>query len=200
MSLVIGLTGGIGSGKSTVAALFAERGAAIIDTDDIAHRLTRSGGAAIPAIRAAFGERYITNDDALDRTAMRTLVFSDAVARQQLEGLLHPLILTLTETELSQASTAPYALLVVPLLAQAPAFRRLVKLVLVVDCDEQTQIQRVTQRSDLTEPEVRAIIASQTTRAERLRLANDIIRNEGDLNDLSAQVRALHQRYLQISD
>jgi len=197
--LVVGLTGGIGSGKSTVSGLFAELGAAVIDTDDIAHRLTRSGGDAIPALRAAFGDRYITDDGALDRAQMRTLVFADAAARQRLEQLLHPLILAQAESELAQAS-APYAILVVPLLPQAPAFRRLVQRVLVVDCDEATQLARVVRRSRMTEAEVRAIIASQTPRAGRLELADDVICNDGDLDSLSDQVDALHRRYLQNSD
>ena len=199
MTLVVGLTGGIGSGKSTVAGLFAEQGAAIIDTDDIAHRLTRSGGAAIPALRAEFGDRYIDNDGALDRAAMRALVFADAAARHRLEGLLHPPILAQAEAELAQAA-APYAILVVPLLPQAPAFRRLVQRVLVVDCDEATQLARVVRRTRLSEAEVRAIVASQTPRAERLELADDVICNDGDLDALSDQVDALHRRYLQNSD
>lgn len=199
MKLVVGLTGGIGSGKSTVAGLFAAQGAAVIDTDDIAHSLTRSGGIAIPALRAEFGDRYIGDDGALDRAAMRALVFSDPTARRRLEGLLHPLILAQAESALAQAS-APYALLVVPLLPQAPAFRRLVQRVLVVDCDEATQLARVVRRSRMTEAEVRAIVASQTPRSERLALADDVIRNDGDLDALSDQVDALHRRYLQNSD
>jgi dephospho-CoA kinase len=200
MNLVVGLTGGIGSGKSTVSGLFAEQGAAIIDTDGIAHRLTRSGGTAIPALRAEFGERYIDNDGALDRAQMRALVFADASARHRLERLLHPLILAQAEAELAQAGTAPYTILVVPLLPQAPAFRRLVQRVLVVDCDEATQLARVVRRSRLSEEEARAIIASQTPRAERLKLADDVISNDGDLDALSDQVDALHRRYLQNSD
>jgi len=200
MIRTIGLTGGIGSGKSTVAGLFAEQGAAIIDTDDIAHRLTRPGGIAIPAIRAEFGDRYIAEDGALDRAGMRALVFADAAARHRLERLLHPQILAQTETELAQTGTAPYAILVVPLLPQAPAFRRLVQRVLVVDCDEATQLARIVRRSRLSEAEARAIIASQTPRAERLKLADDIIYNDGDLDALADQVDALHRRYLQNSD
>jgi dephospho-CoA kinase len=198
--LVVGLTGGIGSGKSTVAGLFAAQGAAIIDTDDIAHRLTRSGGVAIPAIRAAFGDRYIAGDGSLDRAQMRALVFADPAARQRLEGLLHPLILSLAESKLSQNADAPYAILVVPLLPQAPAFRRLVQRVLVVDCDETLQMARVVRRSQLTEDEARAIVASQTPRPERLALADDVISNDGDLDSLSDQVDALHRRYMQNSD
>jgi len=200
MSLVVGLTGGIGSGKSTVADLFASHGAAIIDTDAISHRLTQSGGIAIPSIRAGFGERYIGDDGALNRSEMRALVFSDPTAKSRLEQLLHPLILSQAESELSQASATPYAILVVPLLPQVPAFRRLVQRVLVVDCDEATQLARVVQRSGLREAEARAIVASQTPRAERLKLADDIIRNDGDLDALADQVDALHRHYLQNND
>jgi dephospho-CoA kinase len=198
--LVVGLTGGIGSGKSTVAGLFAELGAAIVDTDDIAHRLTQSGGDAIPALRAEFGDRYIDGDGALDRAAMRALAFSDSAARHRLERLLHPLILARAEAELAQAGTAPYAILVVPLLAQAPAFRRLVQRVLVVDCDEATQLARVVRRSRLTGEEARAIVATQTPRTERLALADDVISNDGDLDSLADQVDALHRNYLKNSD
>lgn len=200
MNLVVGLTGGIGCGKSTVAALFAGHGAAIIDTDAISHRLTRSGGIAIPPIRASFGDRYIGEDGALNRAEMRTLIFSDPTAKSRLEQLLHPLILSLSESELSQASAARYAILVVPLLPQAPAFRRLVQRVLVVDCDESTQLARVARRNGLTEAEIRAIIASQTQRTERLALADDVIRNDGDLGGLADQVAALHRRYMQNND
>lgn len=197
--LVIGLTGGIGVGKSTVAELFRQHGAAIIDTDAISHQLTLPDGAAIPAIRAAFGDRYITPDGALDRTEMRNLIFSDSDARQRLEQLLHPLILAQAESLLAQSSSAPYCILVVPLLPQAPTFRRLAQRILVVDCDEHLQIERVRHRG-LTEAAIRAIISSQTPRTKRLELADDIIVNEDDLGDLSAQVFALHLRYLQNSD
>lgn len=198
--LIVGLTGGIGSGKSTAAELFAQHGAAIIDTDEIAHHLTRHDGEAIPSIRAVFGAAYITQDGALNRASMRALVFADADARQRLEQLLHPLILQQAECELAEASSYPYAILVVPLLAQTPAFRQLVQRVLLLDCDEQRQIERVVRRSELTGEEVRAIIASQTPRSERLKLADDIIVNNGDLDSLSAQIARLHQRYSQNSD
>lgn len=201
MSLtIIGLTGGIGCGKSTVAHLFAEHGADIIDTDAISHQLTQTGGAAIPSIRAAFGSHYIGDDGALDRAKMRALVFSDADARQRLERLLHPLILEQTKVQLLQMRASPYVVVVVPLLLQSAGYRQLVQRVLVVDCDEHTQIERVMQRSRMTEAEVRAIIASQMPRAERLRLADDVIRNDGGLATLAAQVAALHRQYGQNSN
>jgi len=195
MSLIIGLTGGIGSGKSTVAALFAEHGAGIIDTDAIAHFLTQAGGEAISSIRAAFGNDYLTSDGALDRAKMRELIFSDATAKQRLEHILHPLIREQAKVQLRQLQASPYILVIVPLLAESPAFRQLVQRVLVVDCDEDTQVARVIRRSRLTEAEVRAIIARQTPRTDRLLLADDVIRNDAGLDNLAEQVGILHKRY-----
>jgi dephospho-CoA kinase len=194
--LIIGLTGGIGSGKSTVAALFAQHGAGIIDTDAIAHRLTQADGEAIEAIRAAFGDGYIANDGALNRARMRGLIFSDAAAKQRLELLLHPLIREQAKAQLLQLEASPYIIFVVPLLPESPSFRQLVQRVLVVDCEESTQIARVIGRNKMTEAEVRAIITRQTPRAERLQLAGDVIHNDAGLDSLTMQVAALHERYL----
>ncbi|MDO8812561.1 MAG: dephospho-CoA kinase [Gallionella sp.] len=194
--LIIGLTGGIGSGKSTVAALFAQHGAGIVDTDAIAHRLTQAGGEAIEAIRAAFGSDYLTDDDALDRARMRGLIFSDVAAKQRLELLLHPLIREQAKAQLLQLKASPYIVLVVPLLPESPAFRQLVQRVLVVDCEENTQIARVIGRNKMTEAEVCAIITRQTPRAERLQLADDVIHNDAGLDSLTVRVAALHERYL----
>jgi dephospho-CoA kinase len=196
MSICIGLTGGIGSGKSTVADLFAKHGAGIIDTDAIARRLTQAGGEAIAAIRAAFGEDYITDDGALNRAKMRGLIFSDAAAKQRLELILHPLILEQAKVQLRQLQAKPYIILVVPLLAESPAFRQLAQRILVVDCDENTQVARVTGRSRMGEAEVRSIIAQQTPRAERLQLADDVIHNDAGLGSLVEQVAVLHGHYL----
>lgn len=195
MRLCIGLTGGIGCGKSTVAQLFAAHGAAIIDTDAIAHQLTQPGGSAIAPIRAAFGDACIAADGGLDRPYLRRLIFSDAAAKRKLEGILHPLILEQSKTQLQQSRQAPYVVMVVPLLPEAPAFRQLVQRVLVVDCDEDNQVARVVQRSQLAAQEVRAIIAQQTPRAERLAQADDLIDNNDDLDGLAKQVTALHDRY-----
>ncbi len=196
MSLCVGLTGGIGCGKSTVARLFAEHGVGIIDTDMIAHRLTQTGGAAIPAIHKAFGKDYITSDGALDREKMRMLIFSDIAAKQCLEKILHPLILEQAKAQLQEMQSAPYIIIVVPLLPESPSFRQLVQRVLVVDCDAATQVERVVRRSGMTAPEVHAIIAQQTPRTERLQLANDVIHNDADLPGLAEQVAMLHGRYL----
>ena len=193
--LIIGLTGGIGSGKSTVAELFAKHGAGIVDTDVIAHRLTQTGGEAIEAIRAAFGSGYITDYGALDRAKMRGLIFSDAAAKQRLEQILHPLIREHAKAQLQQLQDKPYILVVVPLLPESPAFLQMMQRVLVVDCDEKTQITRVIGRNRMTEAEVRAIIARQTPRAKRLQLADDTISNDTDMDNLSGQVIALHERY-----
>jgi len=193
--LVVGLTGGIGCGKSTVAGLFAEHGAGIIDTDAIARRLTQSRGNAIAAISAAFGKDYITDDGALNRAKMRGLIFSDAAAKQRLELILHPLILEQAQVQLRQLQTKPYLILVVPLLPESPAFRQLVQRVLVVDCDENTQVARVIGRSRMGEAEVRNIIAQQTPRDERLQLADDVIHNDAGMGSLAEQVAVLHGRY-----
>ena len=195
MSFVVGLTGGLGCGKSTVADLFAKLGAGIIDTDSIAHHLTQAGGDAIAAIRNAFGEPYLTEAGALDRAKMRSLIFSDIAAKRRLELILHPLILEHTKAQLHQLRTMPYLIAVVPLLPESPAFRQLVQRVLVVDCGEDTQITRVIGRSGMTTPEIRAIIATQTPRADRLKLADDVIHNDGYLENLAKQVAVLHQRY-----
>ncbi len=197
MSYRIGLTGGIGSGKSTVAALFAECGATVIDSDAISHRLTQLGGAAIAAIRAAFGDDYIDTDGALDRARMRQRVFSDPAARLQLEAILHPLIRAQMLAQ-AAASTAPYLLLVVPLLFETAGYLSLVQRTLVVDCTEAQQVARAMQRSGLDEQTVRAIMATQMPRAERLRRADDVIQNNGSPGDLRRQVEQLHRRYLSV--
>jgi len=196
----VGLTGGIGSGKSTAAALFAECGAMIIDSDTISHRLTQPGGDAIEAIRAKFGDNYIDASGALDRARMRRLVFANIDAKRRLEVILHPLIrmqmLALAE---AAADTSPYLLLVIPLLFETENYLRLVQRALVVDCAEATQVARSMQRSGLNEQEVRAIMAQQISRAERLQHADDIIQNDGGLDTLRLQVAHLHQRYIAIS-
>lgn len=194
----IGLTGGIGSGKSSAAHAFERLGAAIVDTDAIAHELTGPDGAAMPALRAAFGDDYVTPAGALDRARMRTLVFGDPVAKARLEGLLHPRIREATLAR-AAAAQAPYVMLVVPLLLEKNAYRELVQRVAVVDCSEETQVARVMARSGLTAAEVRAVMAAQLPRAERLARADDVIDNEGDLAALEARVRTLHERYLELA-
>lgn len=195
--LCIGLTGGIGCGKSTVAELFRKLGAQIIDTDVIAHQLTQAHGIAMPAIVKQFGVIYLLADGALNRAAMRELIFSDADAKQQLEAILHPLILQQVQRQLAQTTLARYTLLVVPLLLQSPDFFALVQRVLVVDCSEAEQIQRVIQRQQLSLTVIQSIIAQQSTRSERLAGADDLIYNHGELHELDAQVTALDKIYAQ---
>ncbi|MFA6970266.1 MAG: dephospho-CoA kinase [Gallionella sp.] len=198
--LCIGLTGGIGCGKSTVARLFEELGAVIIDTDAIAHQLTQPGGQAIAPVRSSFGEYYITSTGAMDRTRMRHLVFSDRSAKSKLENILHPLILSLCLEQLQVPSCAPYTLLMAPLLLECPPYLQLVQRVLLVDCSEQNQISRTMQRSRLDESEIRAIIALQLSQTERRARADDIIQNDNAIDALTAQVAVLHQDYLNINN
>ncbi len=196
MTLLVGLTGGIGSGKTTVAERFAALGAGIVDTDLIAHQLTQAEGEAIPALTEAFGSRCIGENGAMDRDKMRNLVFSDATAKRRLEKLLHPLIYAHAQVELRQLRHKPYVLVVVPLLSESSAFRELVQRVLVVDCSLDTQIARVIRRSNLSESQVRAIIARQISRLERLKLADDVLDNDADLASLDGKVSVLHEFYL----
>jgi len=194
----IGLTGGIGSGKSAVAALFAKQGIAVIDTDEIAHELTRPGGAAIEQIRAAFGAGAIGADGALDRAKMRELVFGNFAEKKKLEAILHPLI---REESLRRGERArsPYSILVIPLLAEGGIDRSRYERVLVVDCTEAQQIERAMRRSGLSEKEVRDILAAQATREQRLSLADDVIDNRGPLETLERQVMRLDEKYLTLA-
>lgn len=192
---VVGLTGGIGSGKSTVAELFVALGAALVDTDRVAHELTAADGAAMPMLRQAFGDVVVAADGALDRAVMRRLVFADAAARARLEGILHPMIRELS-AERCRAATAPYVLLAVPLLVESGSYRERCQRILVVDCPEALQIDRVMARSGLARDEVEAILASQATRQQRLAIADDVINNDGELTRLEQQVAILHRQYL----
>ncbi len=199
MSFIVGLTGGIGSGKTTVAELFGALGAAVVDTDLIAHEITGPRGAAMPDVEKVFGQSVVRTDGALDRAAMRRLVFSDPSAKARLESILHPMIRRESEARCRSASDSPYVLLVVPLLVESVAYRERVARILVVDCDESIQISRVASRSGLSNEEVRAIMATQASRTERLAAADDVIANDGDRERLSAHVAALHQRYLDLA-
>ena len=190
----LGLTGGIGSGKSTVARMLAARGAAVVDTDAIARALTGPGGAAIGAICAGFGAEVIGPDGALDRAAMRALAFGDAGARARLEAILHPLIgaRAAAEAELAEGAGAPLLVFDVPLLAESRHWRARVRRVLVVDCSEATQAQRVAQRPGWTEAMAQRVIAQQASRALRRSIADAVIFNEGiPLGQLEAEIDAL---------
>jgi len=198
MPFAVGLTGGIGSGKTTVAELFAELGAGVIDTDEIARTLTGPGKAALGEIARRFGPEYLTADGALDRARMRKLAFEDARAKKDLESILHPLIRCEAERRVAN-STAAYVILVVPLLFESGAYQTLVRRVLVVDSDQETRIERVRGRNNLSREEILAIMAAQVGQAERLRRANDVIRNDGDIAALGEQVAALHRKYLDLA-
>jgi len=193
---LVGLTGGIGSGKSAAASYLGTLGAGVVDTDEISHRLTGSGGAAIPAIQGAFGSDYITADGRLDRARMRTRVFSEPAARETLEAILHPMIRDVVRRKLESAEAA-YSVLVVPLLFETGQYRDSVNRVLVVDCDESIQRQRVMARSGLSDDEVRRIMATQCSRGVRLRQADDVVDNSGSIEALHRQLDRLHQQYLE---
>ena len=195
---VVGLTGGIGSGKSAAADCFAARDIAVVDTDAIAHELTAVGGAAMPVLVAAFGSGAATADGALDRAYMRRLVFADPSARKRLEAILHPMIRTLS-AERCQLARTPYVILAVPLLVESGTYRQRCNRIAVVDCPESLQISRVMARSGLSEDDVRAIMANQASRDERLAIADDVIANDGDLAALENRVGELHCSYLRLS-
>ena len=199
--MIIGLTGGIGSGKSAAAAMFNELGAGLVDADAIAHELTAPGGAAIPAIRGKFGDTAISAEGALDRAAMRRRVFTDAAAKLRLEAILHPLIRAETQRrcEAALAAGAPYVVMVAPLLIESGEYRRRVSRVVVVDCAEETQVIRVMARSGLSREEVLRIMATQAARAERLAAADDVIDNDAGMDALRMQIETMHRRFLDLA-
>jgi len=198
VSSVIGLTGGVGCGKSTVAELFATHGIVVIDTDVLAHELTAKGGAAIPTIRHEFGDVVISGDGSLDRHLMRRKVFADASARAVLESILHPMIRRAVVASLSTeaACLSPYVLLVVPLLFETMGYRSMIRRTLVVDCTAKSQLERVKQRPGLDDLEARRIVASQIERPYRLQLADDVVFNDGPRASLVPRVGEIHHRYL----
>jgi dephospho-CoA kinase len=191
----VGLTGGIGCGKSTVADLFAARGASVIDTDQIAHSLTAPHGAAMAALVEEFGADYATHEGALDRAKMRALVFADPGARSRLEAILHPRIREATAAA-ALLATGPYVIFVVPLLIESGTWRERVTRVLAIDCPEEVQVARVMARNQLPESQVRAIMAAQVTRAQRQAAADDILLNDDGLDALLPRVERLHAFYL----
>jgi len=195
MTFVVGLTGGIGSGKSAAAEEFGRLGAAVVDADAIAHELTRAGGAAIDPLRRAFGDECLDDTGAMDRTRMRRVVFSDPDAKRRLEALLHPMIRAEADRRIA-AADAPYVVHVVPLLLESAGYRKRVSRVLVVDCPPSVQIERVGRRSGLSAEDIQRIIDTQMPREMRLAAADDVIDNSGSVDALHKQVRALHERYL----
>ncbi|WP_277186971.1 dephospho-CoA kinase [Caballeronia sp. BR00000012568055] len=196
----IGLTGGIGSGKSTVADLFAARGVTLVDADLIAHQMTAPGGVAMPLIASEFGDAFVAPNGALDRAKMRELVFSDDTAKARLEAIVHPLIRAETERQRNAAGGA-YHIVVVPLLVESGDWKARVSRVLVVDCPVETQIARVIKRNAFTREQVLATIAKQATREARIAAADDIVTNDetSTLASLDQQVKTLHERYLELA-
>lgn len=197
MAFTVGLTGGIGSGKSTVSDLFAALGVDIIDTDEISRALTSSGQPALDKIRERFGPDLVAADGALDRARMRTLAFSDPSARQALQDILHPLIREEVRNRLSSAKGA-YSIVVVPLLVESRGYK-FADRILVVDCSEEQQVERVMQRSGLTKDQVMAIMRTQSRRDERLAAADDVIVNDAGIAELHEKVAQLHEMYLTLA-
>lgn len=195
--LRVGLTGGIGSGKSTVAGLFAARGVPVIDADEIARRLTQPGEPAVDEIAATLGVDLI-RDGTLDRRRLAARVFQNSADRQRLESILHPRIRAAMQEEIKRL-TAPYCLLVIPLLIETGQ-RNLVDRVLVVDVDERTQIDRIRRRDARGDAEIHAILAAQVSRARRLQEADETVTNDGDTAALESQVEALHRKYLELAE
>jgi dephospho-CoA kinase len=198
----IGLTGGIGSGKSAVSNELSKLGAGVIDTDLIAHQITAPNGSAIPLIQKQFGSDFINPEGALIRDKMRSLVFSDPKARKTLEAITHPLIREETIRQAKQMiqSNAPYIVFVVPLLLESGNWQPLLDRLVVVDCPEEMQIQRVMHRSNLPRNEVEKILKAQTSRQDRLRNADLVIENQSSLENLKSEVVKLHQKILQIQE
>ena len=198
MPFRVGLTGGIGCGKSSVAQVFAELGAGIIDTDVISRQLVAPDNPALTIIRDAFGDDFLQRDGHLNRAKMRSLIFSDSTAKSKLEAILHPLIKQRVIEEM-RLCLAPYAIIVVPLLLESGQYRNLIQRTLVVDCNEHQQVARTMARSDLSAHEVASVMASQMDRKTRLSSADDVINNDGEAEKLRPQIIALHVRYLQLA-
>lgn len=199
MTFIVGLTGGIGCGKSSASKFFSDLGIDVIDTDVIARKLTQSGGSAISMIQETFGDSFITPDGALDRNKMRDLIFSNSAARLKLEEVLHPLILKETALQIEQ-TRSPYTILVVPLLFETNDYSSIIQRTLIIDCDEQQQLSRTMARSHLSQQAVRTIMATQISRKFRLEKADDIIINNQDIDYLRTQVLRLHHQYLSLSE
>ena len=194
--LTVALTGGIGCGKSEAAKIFAELGVPIIDLDVISHQLTSANQPLINLIATNFGHKYITPEGSLNRAAMRKLVFNDDAAREKLNAILHPAIYDEAVRQLNSYSQAIYQILAIPLLFESTRYIPHIDQVLVIDCDEKTQIERVKQRSNLSETEIVQIIRAQTSRQDRLSVADDVIENNGSVAKLREKVHLQHQKYI----
>lgn len=195
--LVIGLTGGIGSGKSTCAALFSELGVPVIDADELAHALVAPGEPALADIIAEFGPEYLAADGTLDRGRLRQLVFAEPASRHRLEAILHPLII-ININRLIESVQAPYCIVSIPLLLETGQ-SDLVDRILVIDVPEALQLSRTAARDRLAVDEIRPVLETQANRSTRLAAADDVISNTGSLDELAAKVQALHEEYLSLS-
>lgn len=194
---LVGLTGGIGSGKSEAARIFKELGVPVIDTDAIAFDLTASGQPILKEIITHFGDVYLRPDQTLDRAALRKKVFTDKAARLKLETILHPAIYEVVQQSIKKNAGAPYQVIAVPLLFETERYQKLVQRSLLIDCDEALQISRTTARSGLSPAEVEAIMLAQMPRTERIHRADDIISNNEDLTKLRHKIEAIHKNYMQ---
>lgn len=197
---IVALTGGIGSGKSTVADLFSLRDVPVIDADVIAHNVTAPGGRAMASVLQAFGQAAVDPSGAMDRAYVRQRVFDDAASKSTLEGILHPMIRAEMDAAIERASGAAYAVLAIPLLFETMSYRDRANRSLAVDCSLAMQRQRVQNRSGLKAEQIDQIIASQVSRQIRLQLADDVICNSGAPEGLGAQVEFFHQRYVRLAD
>ncbi len=193
---IVGLTGGIGSGKSEAARIFASLGVPVVDVDVISHRLTEKRSPILTVITEKFGADYFKADGTLDRAKLREKIFSDDSARLTLEAILHPAIYAQALLELDKHADAPYQILAVPLLFESERYKALIASSLVIDCDEALQVSRVIQRSKMTESEVRAIMAKQMSREARLALADDVIDNSTNIAHLDKLIRQYNQKML----
>ena len=196
--LIVGITGGLGAGKTTVTQLFEQHGVPVIDTDEISRELTATGGAAIPEIHESFGDSVFKKDGSLDRGSLRIRILANDSDRQQLETILHPLIREEVLTRLAAVS-APYVLVSVPLLVETGAYDNILDRVLVVDCSEETQVLRALARGGWSETEIRAMMGRQASRQARLERADDVINTDCDLSSLTGRVAALHEKYLALA-
>jgi dephospho-CoA kinase len=193
---VVALTGGIGSGKSTATQIFSELGVPVTDVDMISHQLTASNQPLLKEIEKIFGHQYITPAGALNRDAMRALVFNDDTARAQLNAILHPAIYAEAVKALTLTKNTPYQILAIPLLFESPRYHKLINRILLIDCEEKKQIERVKARSQLSESDIVKIIRTQTSQNQRLKLADDIIKNDGNVEELRKKILEIHQKYI----
>ena len=193
---IVGMTGGIGCGKSEAAKAFLALGVPVVDVDKISHALTQAGQPTLSEIAKIFGNAILSQEGELNRTALRQIIFSDANAKKQLEGIMHPAIYNEVLKQLAQNSSAPYQVIDIPLLFESDRYLKLINRSLVIDCEPAVQIQRACERGGLSVDEVEKIIATQTPRTQRNQLANDILSNNGSVDELRKKVTQLHEKYI----